>query len=201
MNKELIKKCSIDFGCDDWEWNELQRQFFIENVKENWTFCDVGSCHGFFTNLFKSFNPNQIYAFDVNKNNPVIEGCVFERIAISDVDGYEFVYENGTHQSNIIGDKNSISSYEIESITLDTYFKNKYLNCLKIDIEGAELKAIKGGINTIKKCDLVLIECHFEKDWNEIFSFFKENNLDFKNLLTGDSVSLEKMPYQIYKIN
>ena len=201
MNTELLKKCSVEFGCDDWEWNQLQKEFFTENIMENWTFCDVGSCNGFFTNLFKNFNPEQIYAFDINKNNPVIDGCIFERMAISDIDGYEYVYDNGTHQSNIIGEKNSSFSYEIESIRLDTYFKNLNLNCLKIDIEGAELKAIKGGINTIKKCNLVLIECHFEKDWSEMLSIFRDYNLDFKNLLTGHSVSLDKMPYQIYKIN
>lgn len=83
---------------------------------------------------------------------------------------------------------------------LDTYFKDKELDCLKIDIEGAETKAIRGGLETIKKCSLVMIECHFPKDWSEIVKMFRDNDLTFRNLLNGEIVNEDKMPYQIYKI-
>lgn len=198
MNSELLRKCSVEFGCDDWEWNELQKQFFIENCKENWNYCDVGSCKGFFTGLFKAFRPINIYAFDINIENPTLD-CIFERIAISDVDGVEKVFDNGHHQSHIFEEKGNSFLYNINSVRLDTYFKDKDLDCLKIDIEGAEIKAIKGGIETISKCSLVLIECHFIKDWKEMLQIFKDNNLVFRNLLNGDIVSEDEMPYQIYK--
>lgn len=200
MNKELLKKCSVEFGCDDWEWNHLQREFFSENYEEGWNYCDVGSCQGFFTNLFKTFNPKQVYAFDINFSNPKLD-CVFERLAISDNDGTEKVFDNGTHQSHIFEYKDNKFLYEINSVRLDTYFKDKNLDCLKIDIEGAELKAIRGGIETIKKCSLVLIECHFKKDWPEMIRLFRDNNLVFKNLLNGEVVTENEMPYQIYKIS
>lgn len=199
MNQELLKKCAIPFQCDDWEWNELQKQFFIENHQVGWSYCDVGSCRGFFTNLFKNFNPKVIYAFDINYNNPVIEDCIFERKAISNKNGIVNVYNAGTHQSHIFDNKNNDFSHEIESITLDTYFMNKDIDCLKIDIEGAELMAIKGGIETIKKCSLVLIECHDSEMWNEMLDIFKQNNLVFRSLITNEIVTKSEMPYQIYK--
>lgn len=36
-------------------------------------------------------------------------------------------------------------------ITIDTYFKDKHVDMIKMDIEGAELDALKGGINVIKR--------------------------------------------------
>jgi FkbM family methyltransferase len=200
MNSELLKKCSIEFGCDDWEWNQLQKEFFIENCENNWSYCDVGSCQGFFTDLFKTMNPNKIYAFDINFNNPELD-CIFERKAISDIDGMERVFDNGTHQSHILEEKGNKFLYEIESIRLDTYFKNIELDCLKIDIEGAEIRAIKGGIETIKKSKLTLIECHLINDWKHIVRALKDNNLEFRNLLNGDIINENYMPYQIYRIN
>lgn len=200
MNIELLKKCSIDFGCDDWEWNQLQKEFVLENYKDNWVYCDVGSCKGFFTNLFKTLKPKEVYAFDINFENPEINQCKFERFAISDKDGSEKVFDNGHHQSHIFEEKVDRLLYEIPSVRLDTYFKDKDIDCLKIDIEGAEIKAIRGGIETIRKCSLVMIECHFNKDWPEMVKIFKDNNFTFRNLLDGSIVTEDYMPYQIYKI-
>jgi FkbM family methyltransferase len=200
MNSELLKKCAIDFGCSDGEWNQLQKEFITENYKENWNYCDVGSCKGVFTNLFKTLNPNKIYAFDINLKNPVMDNCIFERLAISDIDGTEKVFNNGDHESHIFEEKGNSFLYEIGSVRLDTYFKDKDIDCLKIDIEGAETKAIRGGIETISRCSLVMIECHLIKDWSEIFKMFRDNNLVFRNLLDGEVVTEDHMPYQIYKI-
>lgn len=209
MNKEILKKKKAK-QTPTWDkqldWDNMAKDIFIKNSKPGWDYCDVGSCHGLFTYTFIDLSkPNgKVYAFELNDANPEIPNCIFERKAVSDKDGYEPMYDCGTHMSNILGhdvnyNENNFLK-EVESITLDTYFKNKNLNCLKIDVEGAELKVIKGGINTIKKCNIVVIECHLDEIWPEMFDIFKANNLDFLQLYDNKPVVREKREYLIYRV-
>jgi hypothetical protein len=59
-------------------------------------------------------------------------------------------------------------------------------------VEGAELQVIKGGLNTLKNCKFVIIECHFEKDWQEIHDILKANNLIFRNLVDDVPIYIGK---------
>jgi hypothetical protein len=101
---------------------------------------------------------------------------------------------------------------KVKSTSLDIYFKNKNVDYIKIDVEGAELKVIKGGVETLKKCKLAIIECHFDEDWKEICQVINDNNLKFKNLVNDEFVdygSYQQIPgrssigrpYQMYLTN
>jgi FkbM family methyltransferase len=184
-------------------WDILVEEIVVKNHKKNWIYCDVGSSVGLFTNLFKMLSPDgQVYAFDLINSN--LDGCVFENVAISDKDGIESVYDAGSHMSNILGHDVLYNSSpfikEIKSIRLDTYFLDKNVDCLKIDIEGAELSAIRGGIETIKKCSLVIIECHLDEHWLDIYNILSDNNLIFYDLSNHTKITKENRPYQIYKL-
>ncbi len=194
------------------DWDFLIEDLIYKTVQKDWICCDVGSCVGRITNLFIDICKNgQVFAFDINKNNPFINGCINERMAISDIDGFESVYDVGSHMSNILGYDvgRNISQYvyDTPSIKLDTYFKNRNIDCIKIDIEGAELKAIKGGIETLKKSKLVIIECHMDDDWIEIYDLLTHNKMEFYELSTNEKIIRDftigprgERPYQIYKI-
>jgi FkbM family methyltransferase len=191
-------------------WDALTTEIFVKNHKPSWNYCDVGSCQGLFSNLFVELaKPNgKVFAFEIYDENPIIPNTIFERIAISDKVGTEIVYESSeakTHTSNILGHDVGYneSSYkcEIPCTTLDEYFKDKSLDCIKIDIEGAELKAIKGGLETFKKCKLIVIECHLDEDWKEIYTLLTDNNFNFKNLSSNESISIDHRPYLIYHLN
>lgn len=157
------------------DWDNLAKDIFIKNSRPGWDYCDVGACHGLFTHTFIELaKPNgKVYAFELNDANPVINNCIYEKKAVSDIDGFESMYDCGSHMSNIIGHDVNYNENKflktVESVTLDSYFNNKNLNCVKIDVEGAELKVLKGGINTIKKCNIVVIECHLDEIWPEMF--------------------------------
>lgn len=190
-------------------WDYLAQKLILKNYKNNWAFCDVGSSEGEYCKFFNSLeNVKTIYSFDINENNPTPVGSNHEIIAVSDIDGTESFYLHNNHpskMSNIIGiDVDGIECNfvkTIPSIRLDTYFKDININCLKIDVEGSELKVIKGGINTIKKCNIVIIECHLDKDWDEIYKLFQENNLEFFGIHDNEKIKPNVRPYQIYKIN
>jgi FkbM family methyltransferase len=193
------------------DWDKLIEDLILEKNKPNWNYCDVGSCQGHFSQLFYNLSKPKgiVYAFDINQNNPHIPGCINERAAVSDVDGIEKVYDSGSHMSNILGHdvvyNQSKFIYDIKSVKLDTYFKDKALDCMKIDVEGAELKAIKGGLDTLKKCSLIIIECHLDEDWKNIYDILTENNFNFYELSTREKITRDFSkgprgirPYQIY---
>jgi hypothetical protein len=78
--------------------------------------------------------------------------------------------------------------YEIETSTIDNYFRSLDLqnSLLKIDVEGHELNVLRGSKNTIKKIDFVLIE-------NQFFGIYKDNNIDeIDNFLTNNQFDLIK---------
>lgn len=68
-----------------------------------------------------------------------------------------------------------------EHITLDSILENEKVNFIKMDIEGAEIQALNGGINTFSKNnDITVVICayHNENDDLEIKNILR--NYDFK---------------------
>lgn len=65
-----------------------------------------------------------------------------------------------------------------DEITIDTIFGNDKIDFIKMDIEGAEQKALKGAVNTLKthsvKCSICTY--HNDNDFNEINTFFDNIN-------------------------
>jgi len=210
------------------DWDSLISIKFSENVVIGGTYCDVGACNGVITDFFKKLTTENgmVYAFELNPfnyntvKNLQSENCIVENLAISDEKGKVSIYgddqKSGNHISNIIGHDTAFRKMNIigeaNSITLDEYFNNKKVDCIKIDVEGAELKVIKGGLNTILNAKFVIIECHFEHQWPEIYEFITSNNMKFKYLVNDEPVKLENMiespgigkngnPYQMYLKN
>ena len=88
-----------------------------------------------------------------------------------------------------------IDTIELKSITIDTFVKNnnidiKNYNHWVIDIQGAELLALKGAKESLKKCNSILIEVSegniYEggAQWKEVKEYLKNNN--FINLTEID---------------
>jgi len=60
------------------------------------------------------------------------------------------------------------------------------LDFIKIDVEGFEYKALKGGINTVKKHKPnMLIEIHDQKNYKGVYSLLKESGYKFFDLRTN----------------
>jgi hypothetical protein len=82
---------------------------------------------------------------------------------------------------------------EIKTCTIDTLAKNydlkEYSLFIKLDIEGNEMNAIQGGLETIKKFSPIII-IEFSK-----FIFDKKDNLDYLNNF------LTNFNYKIYDTN
>lgn len=210
------------------DWDQLIQNKFLKNVSEGSVCCDVGACNGIFTDFFKNLTGDKgtVYSFELNIFNYrnllrlASDNCICENLAVSDKEEILDVYADnevsGNHISNIIGHDTAFrkmnSIGKVKSISLDDYFKNKIVDYIKIDVEGAELRVIKGGLETLKKCKMVVIECHYDEDWKEICQLLNENKLEFKNLVNDEIVdygdyqqipgrSSIGRPYQMYLIN
>lgn len=65
---------------------------------------------------------------------------------------------------------------DIKSITLDEFCKDKDIELLKIDIEGAEDFIFEGATETLKKPNInILIEVHNEVDTEKLYKIFESN--------------------------
>jgi len=90
---------------------------------------------------------------------------------------------NGPSASIICSPNHGFNHYEnIECITIDEYFKNVPLDFIKMDVEGAELEALKGTRNTIKnyKPKLAICVYHRIRDIVDIPRYLKSIRPDYK---------------------
>jgi len=131
---------------------------------------------------------------------------ILEKV-ISDKIGYEEIdFGSGIVSASIVRNfKNSIKQ-KVESITIDEVCKNlNKLNFIKIDIEGAELKALKGAeqvLNNFKPKLSLEVDQH---SFDHINSFLKKYGykpfvFEGQHLVEINKISKE-YPTMIFKVN
>lgn len=142
-----------------------EEQYFIPEVlaaiHQPLNLVDGGAYVG---ELYQSIRKKNIqlehwYCFeaDINNYNQLLQQS--ERLGLG---GIQVCINKGlwNQEGNLFFDGNNdtiskIVEYEtnnrIETITLDTYLKNRNCNFIKMDIEGAEYYALRGGIGVIKR--------------------------------------------------
>jgi hypothetical protein len=72
---------------------------------------------------------------------------------------------------------------ESNKITIDDFFKDKEINFIKADIEGAEIKLLKGAKETLKQNDLKLALCayHNQNDEQKLIDILESGGYVVKN--------------------
>lgn len=105
--------------------------------------------------LFEADTENYKKILDNLKESTLKSLCVAVNQGLWNENGY--LYLDG------IGDTCKISEKEtdrrISVISIDEYYQNKRVDFIKMDIEGAELSALKGAENTIKRDRPILAIC------------------------------------------
>ena len=67
------------------------------------------------------------------------------------------------------GPKHGKHTFDVVVKTIDEILANKDLaagNLLKLDVQGADLRALRGATNTLKKCDVVIVEASLANSKN-----------------------------------
>jgi FkbM family methyltransferase len=151
---------------------------------------DIGSHLGYFTCLAGILAPlGEVHTFEVdpkciplikknlrvNKlNNFVINNC-----AVSDQDNFEKIALMSSPNPCLKINSDALNFQEIAAIKIDDYArtKNIFPNFIKIDVEGAEWKVLKGMEEVLGRDDIkLLIEVHVE-------ALAADFNNDYKKIL------------------
>jgi len=178
QNDDIVLDCGAFWGDTS--------LFFANEINNN------GHVYGF------EFIPANIDVFNKNVElNPNLK----EKITLipypldEKSDKTMFYVENGS------GSKASTiqmpDSQEVKTISIDDFFgkyKLSKVDFIKMDIEGAELPALKGGINTIKqfKPKLAISIYHSMDDFVNIAVFLKSLDLDYKFYLKHGTIHNEE---------
>ena len=75
----------------------------------------------------------------------------------------------------------TVETYEeVKTRTLDSY-KFTDVDFIKIDVEGHEWIVLESGFETIKQCDVLMIEmAKNHRNWNDMHNYFEERGFQKK---------------------
>ncbi len=154
-------------------------------------FCDVGAFDMYNTEKFIKWNPDysHVYAFEAD---PVSYKKCIEKDLGDSVEVYNLgvwsckshlSFEsapNGEYGGSRINDREG--NIIVETVALDELLENKKVDIIKMDIEGAELEALKGAQNLIKrnKPCLTISIYHKPEDIIELPLYVMSLNPDYK---------------------
>lgn len=148
-------------------WEQLTTEMFKKVLKEGDIVVDLGANLGYFTLLAARLvgGKGKVYAFEPE---PVNYGLLLKNIeingyrnivpvqkAVSDTTGTLRLFvdkeDTGAHTIHQSGDNTEF--IEIQSITLDEFFRDKKhpIDVIKMDIEGAEMAALLGMERLVKE--------------------------------------------------
>ena len=138
----------------------INNRYFIPEITnilhENEVFVDCGAHNGSVTKKFVEVTNrkyNKIYAIEADKDNFAaiednlrnIPNCTTIKCALGAKEGEEKFYQGFDYASKV----NNFGNVTVKVATLDSF--NIPATFIKIHLEGGELSALKGALNTIKK--------------------------------------------------
>ncbi len=173
-----------------------QPQYFPKDIvkpNDQEIYVDCGAYNGdnipdfmeFENKKFKSY-----YAFELNKSNTdellkniennwseLKQQFVVENKGVSDIT--QEIYYSDKCEGSKVDNQGTIKG---QVVSLDDYFGEKDVTFIKMDIEGMEIPALKGGKKLIERCYPTLAICmyHKETDYWKIPMFIKKNWPDYK---------------------
>lgn len=179
-----------------------EETYFIHEVKEYFrdrriNLVDVGAYEGELLRaiISSSINVKTWFCFELEKDNferlkenikknPLSDSmnCIIENLGLWNQKKRMQVLNQGTAskvseqaQAEEMFDGREAETCEME--TIDNYFRNIKVDMIKMDIEGAEMQALEGGIHTIKRDRplLAISIYHYVKDYYRIMQFLMDN--------------------------
>lgn len=174
-----------------------EEQYFIKEVKEylgnrEFAIVDAGAYEG---ELIRAFLENDLkvkewYCFETNKDNYL----QMERNALENsFQGKQVCINKGlwnqSTKMNVQGSGTGSKVVEgnneedaVDMVTIDEYFRDKKIDLIKMDIEGAETNALLGGMNVIKRDRPVLAISiyHTVEDYYNIMKLLMKELTEYK---------------------
>jgi FkbM family methyltransferase len=170
----------------------LEEQYFEEFIDFNklYNFVDGGSFDGSSTEEFIRKQPlySNVYVFEPSLNSyHLIKKKFIDNSKIKLFNKGLWNIETTLYFNSSLGSASKIEingEVKIETMTLDSIIDNK-IDFIKLDIEGAEMEAIEGAVQTIKKNKPTMAVCvyHNQSDFISVPKMLKSIHPDYKILL------------------
>ena len=214
----LLKKCNFD------DQHELKTIRKFSN-KNNIFLLDCGCNNGFYyfytasllkNNFIISFEASSKTAEDFNKNLYLnnFKNIILNNLAISDTAKNKVTFNESLNDWESSLSHNKFEEKELTTVyttTIDTVLKKyslrNYFLFIKLDVEGHEFQAIKGGEDTIKRFSpIIIIEFSkyiFENNRNS-FDFLENFLFDFDYRIYGTNnrlITLEEIKILLKDLN
>jgi len=184
---------------------------FIKYAKGKKCLLDVGAYHGIFSLVFTKMNEgSHAHAFEpswslyeILVQNCISNGNYVEALTLALSDKYGLVLCHKEWQHMVIGKIDSEeNTIEVSTETGDNYC-NKYSvtpDVIKIDVEGHEVKVLKGLYETIKKYKpIIFLETHYNRipldgdSTQDIVDFINEFNYKVIDSFTDSEIDPEEI--------
>lgn len=161
-NKRLVEQYYKQLLCEQQPKSphKYWSSFFNKNIK---TIADVGAAEGIFA-LELAGCADKIYLFECEEEWVEALKATF------------FPYnEKVVIINRFVSDENTEAS-----ISLDEFFKNKPIDFIKMDIEGAEIKALRGARTILqnRKTQFAVCTYHHPEHGRQIYQLFKRNGYE-----------------------
>lgn len=187
---------------DDVKYDAKKELFYVYHCGKKMYFSryfkDKHSCVRYYNALLMEQDINSPHRyltekFNVNEEDIVLDAGVAEgNFALEIIDRVKKIYLVECDELWIEALKYTFADYkdkvEIvqavlgdgseESLTIDEILSNEKVSCIKMDIEGAEIKALKGARNTLQKNKPKMLCCtyHNANDYSEIKGLLETYN-------------------------
>jgi FkbM family methyltransferase len=191
-------------------------EYFKNNIKPGQTIVDIGANIGYYTLLFsKLTGPHgHVYAFEPEPENIFLLKKNLEINSIKNVTVIEkavdvcesstklFINKKNRGNHRIFDSGDHRKSINIQTTSIDKFFENINvpIDWIKMDIEGAEYRALQGMKNFLQKNNhLVLVTEIFPEGLKqagsaleEVFSFLQSHNFQFEEIVERKNVLIKK---------
>jgi FkbM family methyltransferase len=181
-------------------------------IKPGSTVLDIGANYGQMSILFSKMagEAGKVYSFDADdfvfeilKKNILVNNCInVEPVfgAVHNVDNDVLIFPEqdferfGSYGSYGIDYNHSKPGREVRTLTIDNLDIKNDISFIKIDIQGGDLYAMKGAVNTIKKNKMpILFEFEYlfqddiHLDFQEYVDFVEEIGYKFTRVINGQN--------------
>ena len=162
----------VDVGC----YHPIHRNNTYLLHKKNWNGINIDTSK-FSIDLFDHMRPNDLnYNYAVSNKNEVIK--LFYQKELSQLSTTERTQAESAFQGNI--KEKEIQAFTLDEILNRDKYKDIKIDFLDIDVEGADLKVLKGLSFDKFQPELVCVEIYDKKDFNNLkFNLKKVTSIIF----------------------
>lgn len=165
--------------------------FFNKYIKPDFIIVEGGAYVGIHTIRFSHLAPEgHIYSFEASKRNYDLVNATLKENNIQNITLFNkalysdnttvYLNESWTPDQDSVGGNNN--GHPVEAVTIDS-LDLPHVDFIKLDVEGGELNAFKGAINTLNKFKPIIAFEYLNKNNIESpISFLEENGYDVFNI-------------------